>query len=240
MLATLSSLLNLPPELILTVFDALRNEGDWCTATCLGLASMYLYRTYKERYHPKPISLAHFVKAPPGHSFTPVYSRRDVDQAQTYDALPLYTLLKDFIGPDYRLLRDSWPPLYVSLGLYDDDDDAGKRMAQRLAHRRWDYNLMMYRSWPAGEMNPLLANPFNKGSDWYHEVFERIIEHEKLGWTTEMLEYWRRNIGHTYIAASLSPKRRWMGTKDDLFLDEVDPSNRRKRARLSLGNEPQL
>jgi hypothetical protein len=28
--------LNLPPDLVLCVFDVLAKEGDWCVLTCLG------------------------------------------------------------------------------------------------------------------------------------------------------------------------------------------------------------
>ena len=52
-------LLNLPPELVLCIFDPLVAEGDWSTVVCLGLSCSQLYHTLKERYHPDPISLEH-------------------------------------------------------------------------------------------------------------------------------------------------------------------------------------
>jgi hypothetical protein len=117
--------------------------------------------------------------------------------------VPLVQLLEGFMGPRYRQLGGIFPPIFVRSEIYGDKDNSENAKERDLRRRIWDYKLMTYNNWETGQTTHMLPNPFNKGDGWYDEVFERWKEFENLGWTQDMLDYWRINIKQTYAAEVL-------------------------------------
>jgi hypothetical protein len=117
--------------------------------------------------------------------------------------VPLVELIRGFIGPKYRLLGGVFPPLFVCRDIYGDEDDLENKEEKNLRGRLWDYRLMTYNDWTTGQTIHMLPNPFNKGDDWYDEVFERWMDFENQGWTQNMLQHWRRTMRDTSAAKIL-------------------------------------
>jgi hypothetical protein len=137
-------LLNLPAELVLCVFDVLAKEGDLCTLTCLALSSRWLYHTLKERYHPTPISLEHNFWRFDGTSSqrgSSLFQCRWVNKGRV-TFLP--QLIKNFIGPAYRLLGGEFPPVFVSKKVYGNRDNSDNKRERDLRGRRRDFKRMTY------------------------------------------------------------------------------------------------
>jgi hypothetical protein len=136
-------LLNLPPDLVLCVFDVLAKEGDWCVLTCLGLSCRYLYRTLKDRYYPTPISLDHgfwrTLRSPVKDSDGSTSKYRKINEY-----FPLVVLVTEFIGPKYRLLSGESPPVFVLKKVYGECDDCGNKREGALRGRRRDFRRMTY------------------------------------------------------------------------------------------------
>jgi len=137
-------LLYLPPELVLCVFDVLKKESDWATLTCLGLSCKMLYHTLKERYHPTPISLSHnlYYSGTISENLQAASLYPDLRNHGHY--IPLTHMIKDFIGPDYRLLGGEFPPIFVSRKVYGEADDWNNEFERNLRGRRRDFRTMTF------------------------------------------------------------------------------------------------
>ena len=58
--------------------------------------------------------------------------------------VPLFALVKNFVGPEYRLLDRIHPLIFVSRKVYGDTDDIDNKKERELRGRRWDYKRMIY------------------------------------------------------------------------------------------------
>lgn len=58
------------------------------------------------------------------------------------DYVPLAELVKDFIGPDFRLVGGMFPPLFVSKKVYGDQEDSNVEVALR--GRYQDFQRLTY------------------------------------------------------------------------------------------------
>jgi hypothetical protein len=108
-------ILDLPPEVMHMIFDCLLNNkqerwiaelrSDWCTAVCLGLVSQSFYNILKRR-HPTPLWL----------------SCKEVPNIKPHkDLFNLASLLKNFMGPRYRMIYiENFGPLFLNRDIYGD------------------------------------------------------------------------------------------------------------------------
>jgi len=137
-------LLNLPPELVLCVFDVLAKESDVSTLTCLGLSCKVLYHTLKAHYHPTPISLGHNLWYDAGIVQSLRAASMFSQLRNNCNFVPLTYLIKDFIGPNYRLLGGEFPPIFVETNVYGERDDVPNKSEIDLRGRRLDFKRMTF------------------------------------------------------------------------------------------------
>jgi hypothetical protein len=178
-------ILDLPPEVMHMIFDCLLNNkqerritelrSDWCTAVCLGLVSQSFYNILKRR-HPIPLLL----------------SCKEVPNIKPHkDIFNLASLLKNFMGPRYRMIYiEDFGPLFLNRDIYGDCES--KR--ERNLHRRWHYywritwwkmrkneehhfKTHVHRNGEEGMCTKIhiLPRPLGMGKSWYKEAVASIL-----------------------------------------------------------------
>jgi hypothetical protein len=187
-IATTTTIVDIPLEIILMIMKGLANRGDNCSPVCLGLTCHTFYLVLKTIY-PQPISLSYGVCPEKGHPAI-FADERPINITR------LDTLLREFFPPQYRLsgyLTKGNSAYFLRRHVYGETFGLNEL---KLRERYEDYDFMTFEY--SGVRYRLLHNPYNMGNDWYEEAYRKLRETEFPGWSPAVRKFWNNRVEKTH------------------------------------------
>ena len=185
---TTTTIVDIPPEIILIIMKELMSYGDSCSAVCLGLTCRAFYLILKTLFL-GPISLSYGVYPRKRHPSI-------IEDEQPVNIIRLDTLLRDLFPPEYRLsgyLTKGNSAYFLRRDVYGETFGLNEL---RLRERYEDFDLMTFNF--SGVRYRLLHNPYNMGNAWYEETYKKLRATAFPGWSPAVREFWNHRVEKTH------------------------------------------